>query len=59
MAWLQGFHLRSLRHLVLDEADKLLDLDFEAEIDQILKVSHGRAGEQRYVGGHGWMSGGG
>ncbi len=35
---LQGFSLRSLKHLVLDEADKLLDMDFEAEIDQILKV---------------------
>lgn len=35
---LQGFSLRALKHLVLDEADKLLDMDFEAEIDQILKV---------------------
>jgi ATP-dependent RNA helicase DDX47/RRP3 len=34
----KGFHLRTLKHLVLDEADKLLDMDFEAEIDQILKV---------------------
>ncbi len=34
----QGFSLKGLRHLVLDEADKLLDMDFEAEIDQILKV---------------------
>jgi ATP-dependent RNA helicase DDX47/RRP3 len=36
---LQGFSLKSLRHLVLDEADKLLDMDFEQEIDQILKVN--------------------
>ncbi|GBF91769.1 DEAD-box ATP-dependent RNA helicase [Raphidocelis subcapitata] len=34
----KGFHLRGLKHLVLDEADKLLDMDFEQEIDQILKV---------------------
>jgi ATP-dependent RNA helicase DDX47/RRP3 len=35
----KGFTLRALRHLVLDEADKLLDMDFEAEIDQILKAA--------------------
>jgi ATP-dependent RNA helicase DDX47/RRP3 len=35
---MQGFSLKSLKHLVLDEADKLLDMDFEVEIDQILKV---------------------
>jgi hypothetical protein len=34
----KGFTLRSLKHLVLDEADKLLDMDFEQEIDQILKA---------------------
>lgn len=41
---IQGFSLKALKHLVLDEADKLLDMDFEQEIDQILKVrerSHG------------------
>ena len=27
-----------LKHLVLDEADRLLHMDFEQEIDQILKV---------------------
>ncbi len=31
--------MKGLKHLVLDEADKLLDMDFEQEIDQILKVS--------------------
>ena len=34
----QGFSLKTLRHLVLDEADRLLNMDFEAEIDQILKA---------------------
>lgn len=34
----QGFHLKALKHLVLDEADRLLNMDFEKEIDQILKV---------------------
>ena len=34
----QGFTLKALRHLVLDEADRLLNMDFEQEIDQILKV---------------------
>lgn len=34
----KGFSLKSLQHLVLDEADRLLNMDFEQEIDQILKV---------------------
>jgi len=34
----RGFNLRSLRYLVLDEADRLLNMDFEKEIDQILQV---------------------
>lgn len=32
----KGFSLRALRCLVLDEADKLLAMDFEKEIDKIL-----------------------
>ena len=35
---MQGFSLVKLRHLVLDEADRLLNMDFEQEIDQILKI---------------------
>ena len=31
-------HVQALKVLVLDEADKLLDMDFEKEIDQILSV---------------------
>jgi hypothetical protein len=38
----KGFSLKALKHLVLDEADKLLDMDFEQEIDQILKVGGGK-----------------
>jgi len=34
----KGFSLRSLKFLVLDEADRLLDLDFGPAIDKILKV---------------------
>lgn len=34
----KGFTLKALRHLVLDEADRLLNMDFEQEINQILKV---------------------
>ena len=35
---MQGFNLRMLKHLVLDEADRLLNMDFEEEIDHILKA---------------------
>lgn len=34
----KGFNLHSLKYLVLDEADKLLDMDFEEELDQILRA---------------------
>ncbi|KAL4253896.1 DEAD box helicase family protein [Abortiporus biennis] len=34
----KGFSLRTLKFLVLDEADRLLDLDFGPIIDKILKV---------------------
>lgn len=34
----KGFGLRNLQYLVMDEADRLLDLDFGAELDKILRV---------------------
>lgn len=34
----KGFNLKHLKYLVMDEADRLLDLDFGPKIDQILKV---------------------
>ncbi|XP_007239261.2 probable ATP-dependent RNA helicase DDX47 [Astyanax mexicanus] len=34
----KGFNLRALRFLVMDEADRILNMDFESEVDKILKV---------------------
>lgn len=34
----KGFSLRNLKYLVMDEADRLLDLDFGVELDKILRV---------------------
>lgn len=34
----KGFNLRSLKFLVMDEADRILNMDFEQEVDKILKV---------------------
>ncbi|CAG8571604.1 4194_t:CDS:2 [Ambispora gerdemannii] len=34
----KGFGLRTLKYLVMDEADKLLDMDFGPMIDKILKI---------------------
>lgn len=34
----KGFNLRALRYLVMDEADRILNMDFETEVDKILKV---------------------
>ncbi|CAO3624673.1 unnamed protein product [Mucor fragilis] len=34
----KGFSLKNLKYLVMDEADRLLDMDFGPKIDQILKV---------------------
>jgi DEAD/DEAH box helicase len=38
----KGFSLRSIKYLVLDEADRLLDLDFGPVLDKILKVGNKR-----------------
>ncbi|XP_063226295.1 probable ATP-dependent RNA helicase DDX47 [Bacillus rossius redtenbacheri] len=34
----KGFNLRALKFLVMDEADRILNMDFEVEVDKILKV---------------------
>ncbi|XP_039251896.2 putative ATP-dependent RNA helicase DDX47 [Styela clava] len=34
----KGFTLRTLKFLVMDEADRILNMDFEAEVDKILKA---------------------
>ncbi|XP_050536679.1 probable ATP-dependent RNA helicase DDX47 [Daktulosphaira vitifoliae] len=34
----KGFSLRNLKILVMDEADRILNMDFEEEVDKILKV---------------------
>ncbi|XP_070580176.1 probable ATP-dependent RNA helicase DDX47 [Ptychodera flava] len=34
----KGFNLRSLKYLVMDEADRILNMDFETEVEKILKV---------------------
>nr|XP_025957999.1 probable ATP-dependent RNA helicase DDX47 isoform X2 [Dromaius novaehollandiae] len=34
----KGFNLRALKYLVMDEADRILNMDFETEVDKLLKV---------------------
>ncbi|XP_047144372.1 probable ATP-dependent RNA helicase DDX47 isoform X1 [Hydra vulgaris] len=34
----KGFSLRSLKYLIMDEADRILNMDFEEEVNKILKV---------------------
>ncbi|XP_019849244.1 PREDICTED: probable ATP-dependent RNA helicase DDX47 isoform X2 [Amphimedon queenslandica] len=34
----KGFSLRSVKYLVMDEADRILNMDFGEEVDKILKV---------------------
>ncbi|ALC39425.1 CG9253 [Drosophila busckii] len=35
---LKGFNLKAIKYLVMDEADRILNMDFEVELDKILKV---------------------
>jgi len=44
----KGFSMRTLKYLVLDEADRLLDLDFGPVLDKILKVLP-REGRRTYL----------
>lgn len=44
----KGFSLRNLKYLVMDEADRLLDLDFGPVLDKILKVLP-REGRKTYM----------
>ncbi|KAJ9610778.1 ribosomal RNA processing protein [Cladophialophora chaetospira] len=44
----KGFSLRQLRYLVMDEADRLLDLDFGPLLDKILKILP-REGRKTYL----------
>jgi superfamily II DNA/RNA helicase len=32
----RGFHLKSVKYLVMDEADRILNMDFEEEVDKLL-----------------------
>lgn len=32
----RGFSLRSIRYLVMDEADRILNMDFEIEVSKVL-----------------------
>lgn len=34
----KGFNLKAIKYLVMDEADRILNMDFEVELDKILKV---------------------
>ncbi|CAG9786939.1 unnamed protein product [Diatraea saccharalis] len=34
----KGFNLKALKYLVMDEADRILNMDFEVEVDKILRV---------------------
>lgn len=34
----KGFNLRAVKYLVMDEADRILNMDFEVELEKILKV---------------------
>ncbi|XP_017464252.1 PREDICTED: probable ATP-dependent RNA helicase DDX47 [Rhagoletis zephyria] len=35
---MKGFNLKAIKYLVMDEADRILNMDFEVELDKILKA---------------------
>lgn len=35
----KGFHFRSLKYLIMDEADRILDMDFESEVSLVMCVT--------------------
>ena len=41
----KGFSLRSLRYLVMDEADRILNMDFETEVE----LEGGRERQNLYI----------
>lgn len=49
----KGFKLNSLKYLVIDEADRLLDMDFGPVLDKLLKVSLRRSLSSAY---HTWTN---
>ena len=38
----KGFTLKTIRYLVMDEADRILNMDFEEDVDKMLKVGFQR-----------------
>ena len=47
----KGFHLRNVSYLVMDEADRMLSMDFEKELNQILDVMPSGNGKDARGGG--------
>ena len=38
MTFTLGFNMKLLKFLIMDEADRILNMDFEAEVDKILRA---------------------
>lgn len=47
----KGFNLRQLKYLVMDEADRILNMDFEAEVGQSLHSEHQYTINKLCIGG--------
>ncbi|CAF4805622.1 unnamed protein product, partial [Rotaria sp. Silwood1] len=45
----KGFSLRSIRYLVMDEADRILNMDFEIDLDKILKILSSSSTRSTYL----------